>query len=56
MNASCKDCAKRHIGCHSDCEDYSRWLEQYHINKRKFKYDIATTYITENKLTNKRRF
>lgn len=19
---SCKDCQKRHIGCHSECEDY----------------------------------
>ena len=23
MKGACKDCADRHIGCHSDCERYA---------------------------------
>lgn len=25
--SSCKDCEKRRVGCHSECEDYLNWLE-----------------------------
>jgi len=36
MKNSCKDCDKRKVGCHSDCEIYKRMQEkQAEINKRK---------------------
>jgi len=25
--APCKDCTKRHISCHSTCEDYKNWSD-----------------------------
>lgn len=25
MQATCKDCPKRHYACHDDCEEYSRF-------------------------------
>lgn len=25
--APCKDCEKRHLGCHSDCKDYKEFTE-----------------------------
>jgi len=25
----CKDCIKRHIGCHAKCEDYKMWKEEW---------------------------
>ena len=28
MTNSCKDCTKRHIGCHSECEEYKEFVEK----------------------------
>lgn len=28
LNATCKDCTKRHIGCHAHCEDYKAFRKQ----------------------------
>lgn len=28
MTNSCKDCTKRHIGCHSECEEYKQFVEK----------------------------
>lgn len=25
---SCKDCTERHVGCHSDCEKYLKFVEE----------------------------
>ena len=33
-NGVCKNCDKRHIGCHGECPDYQEWLEQ-HIAEKK---------------------
>jgi hypothetical protein len=27
MNAPCKDCEKRHLGCHSKCEEYQAFVK-----------------------------
>lgn len=30
----CLNCKKRHLGCHSDCEDYKKYKEELeHIKK-----------------------
>ena len=40
MKGACKDCADRHVGCHSDCERYAADVEErrkLHEAVRKFK-------------------
>ena len=39
----CKDCADRHIGCHSECDGYKEWKEQ----EGKRKTDAVQTYRYE---------
>lgn len=29
----CKNCEKRHIKCHSDCEEYKAWVEEERAEK-----------------------
>ena len=37
-NPPCKDCEKRHVGCHSSCEDYIAYSEnRAKQNARRFK-------------------
>lgn len=33
-NTSCKDCEKRHVGCHSDCPDHIKDREEYEQLKK----------------------
>lgn len=33
----CKDCEKRHIGCHGSCEDYKAFVERIKSRKEKVK-------------------
>lgn len=28
MKAPCKDCGKRHVGCHDACEEYKTFAEE----------------------------
>lgn len=28
MEAPCKDCTKRHVGCHSECNEYCKFVEE----------------------------
>ena len=35
MNQPCKDCEKRHVGCHGKCNDYKEWHKEHLIQKRK---------------------
>jgi hypothetical protein len=36
MNCTCcKDCTKRTLGCHSDCNDYKNYLNNHLEEKRK---------------------
>ena len=25
--APCKDCERRHVGCHSECDDYDKYIK-----------------------------
>jgi len=45
MKNTCKDCSKRHVGCHSTCTDYLNAKREHDTdrdNRRKFLYDAAT--------------
>lgn len=33
INAPCKDCENRHVGCHSTCEAYIEAKRQHNITK-----------------------
>lgn len=33
MDAGCKGCTKREIGCHSGCESYLEWRSKYDKEK-----------------------
>ena len=40
MKPPCKKCDKRHIGCHSDCEEYKKYkTEQRDIYRERDKYN-----------------
>lgn len=28
VQSPCKDCTKRHTGCHSECPDYKKFVEE----------------------------
>lgn len=48
----CKDCKKRHIGCHSECDDYIKFqivhnIELNTIKKNKDKGRIALSYTID---------
>ncbi len=48
--SSCKDCEKRHSGCHSECEEYKEFQEklmEYREikNKEKIKMEMSKAYI-----------
>lgn len=42
----CKDCIKRHIKCHSDCEEYKEWAEKQHEEKNFNKIHRSLTIYT----------
>lgn len=46
MTAPCKDCDRRHPGCHSECEDYKTFrAEQDKVIEAKAKARNATPAI-----------
>jgi len=46
---SCKGCQKRHLGCHSDCEDYKAYKEEVErINKARRKDDNYSDYLRQS--------
>lgn len=36
---SCKDCQKRYVGCHSECEEYQAFRKDYEEQKEKRKQE-----------------
>lgn len=45
MNAPCKDCPNRQIGCHSKCEkyqEYARFCEEQRQNRLKDNAELGT--------------
>jgi len=46
MKNTCKDCSKRHVGCHSTCTDYLNAKREHDTdrdNRRKFLIDAYTS-------------
>ena len=57
---SCLNCEKRHVGCHSSCEEYaefkSNFLEQKEIKrKQKERQNIVYDYVFESRDRQRRR-
>ena len=55
----CKDCPKRHSGCHASCEDYLREkaeLEELHavMNTEKQAYALYANYHQDSKHKHRR--
>lgn len=47
-NPPCKDCEKRHVGCHSDCNNYKKFRE--YMNDKNDKIRKEKTYmVTQTK-------
>lgn len=49
INNPCYECKKRNIGCHSNCGEYSKWVEEIkekhkRIFLRKEREEIASAY------------
>lgn len=44
-NSPCYKCNDREIGCHSSCEKYKEWREQYYDKKAEIKKSKATDKI-----------
>ena len=57
---SCLNCEKRHVGCHSSCEEYAEFkrnfVEQKEIKrKQKERQNIVVNYIFESREKQRRR-
>lgn len=49
MNAPCKDCPCRHVGCHSTCEKYQAFRRERDAVNRERNIDkmLASTHVHE---------
>jgi len=47
-NAPCKDCEKRHVGCHSDCNNYKKFREYMDDKNDKIRKE-KTYMVTQTK-------
>lgn len=51
MKAPCRDCDRRHIGCHTICTEYKAWRrEQDKIIEAKAKEEAAKPAFNKNVL------
>ena len=48
MKGACKDCADRHVGCHSDCERYAAYMAE----RRKINAARAQEHMIDGVLIN----
>ena len=55
MKCKCKDCKKRKVGCHSTCEDYIRFVNEYRNMMYKVKLDKNTSTSSGWSYTGKRK-
>lgn len=39
-NMACRDCKKRHIGCHAECKEYKEYKKKIEREKERRKSDI----------------
>ncbi len=37
---ACRDCKRRHIGCHADCKEYNEYKKMIECEKENRKVDI----------------
>lgn len=42
----CKDCKKRHINCHGECQDYKDWSEENESFRNKRHKTIDNFYLS----------
>lgn len=52
MDAPCKDCTRREVGCHGKCESYVEWQKEHVEQKRQEKRlkqcgQVAAAYISD---------
>lgn len=57
---NCYGCEERHIGCHSGCDTYKLWLEDYQKKKDAYRRHIeidqlVTGFFIDNKCKRKAR-
>ena len=43
--SACKDCERRCVGCHSDCEDYLRDKQEWEDAKEKYRESKRKDYL-----------
>lgn len=44
MNATCKDCKERYVGCHDKCEEYQRFKKLNEEEKLKARLESEARY------------
>lgn len=44
MNVCCYHCENRKVGCHSHCEEYKRFKEEYNKKQKAYKEDTERHY------------
>ena len=56
MKSPCKDCEKRYIGCHADCEDYFNFTNEIKkIKMKKFEEKEVSDTIFKIKKTRRKK-
>lgn len=59
-NSPCKDCADRHVGCHSTCENYKDYQKKIlavktTIYKERSKEKMLNSYVVTQQMKNAKR-
>lgn len=49
----CIDCERRHMGCHSRCEDYKKWKDEHEARRKEYhekrnEYSAFQDYISKS--------
>lgn len=44
MTGCCYHCENRKVGCHSDCEKYKLWVDDYHAKQKAIKEEKERFY------------
>lgn len=52
----CRDCTRRHVGCHSGCKDYAEWqAEKSAINNERCRQNDYRNFVVSGLSDNKDR-
>lgn len=49
LNAPCKDCNFRHLGCHSDCAKYLEWKQIMEVKKQQDRNEQMNDYLNKKR-------